>query len=85
MAFPRNNSRHTDSSFVQIAFVSAVDAVAIEKIGISPTFAMWAVITRKNDQCIFVNTFGFESFNNLPHIHINSLYHSRVSSTGMFL
>jgi hypothetical protein len=54
MSGPGNDHRDTDTAFVQIPFISAINTVAVEEIGIGAPFHMRAVIARKDDDGVII-------------------------------
>ena len=49
MSRPRDDHRHTDSALIHVTLVSSQDAVAVEEVGVGPSFLMRTVVAREDD------------------------------------
>ena len=72
---PRDDHRYTDSSFVEVAFISAPDTVAIEEVRIGSSFHVRSVIAGKDDDGVVIDTHIFQLLYNLAYIYVEAVNH----------
>src|SRR5574344_1391339 len=82
---PRHDEGDPYSSLVQVTLITAIYTIAIEEIRVTATLAMRTVVTCKYDYSIVVKSFLFELSDNLPHIDIKAINHSRKRSVWILL
>ena len=83
MSRPGNNHRHTNSSLIQIAFITTPDTITIKEIRISSPFSMRPVITGEDNNRIIVYSLIFQLLYQLTNVYIEPIDHCSKCSTGI--